>query len=34
VRGISERFLAKLDDHELAVLESAMDKVIVDCTFG
>jgi DNA-binding MarR family transcriptional regulator len=33
-RGISELFVERLDDHELAVLESALDKVTVDCTFG
>jgi DNA-binding MarR family transcriptional regulator len=33
-RGISERFVSHLDDQELAVLESALQKVIVDCTFG
>ena len=34
VRGVSELFLAKLDDQELAVLESALAKVTLDCTFG
>jgi DNA-binding MarR family transcriptional regulator len=34
VRGISDLFLAKLDDQELAVLESALAKVTLDCTFG
>jgi len=34
LRGVSELFLAQLDDHELAVLEKAHDKVTVDCTFG
>jgi DNA-binding MarR family transcriptional regulator len=33
-RGIAEYFVSRLDDHELAVLESALDKVTVDCTFG
>src|SRR3954464_12014539 len=33
-RGISELFVAQLDDQELAALESALDKVSVDCTFG
>jgi DNA-binding MarR family transcriptional regulator len=33
-RGIRELFVARLDDQELAVLETALDKVIVDCTFG
>jgi DNA-binding MarR family transcriptional regulator len=34
VRGVSELFLAKLDDQELAALKSALDKVSVDCAFG
>ena len=34
LRGISELFLTKLDDQELAVLANALDKVTVDCTFG
>jgi len=34
LRGVSERFVARLDDHELAVLKNALDKVTVDCTFG
>ena len=33
-RGIAEYFVSHLDDQELAVLESALDKVTVDCTFG
>ena len=33
-RGIAEYFVSRLDDPELAVLESALDKVKVDCTFG
>jgi DNA-binding MarR family transcriptional regulator len=33
-RGISQLFVSKLDDQELAVLESALDKVTVDCAFG
>jgi DNA-binding MarR family transcriptional regulator len=33
-RGIAELFVARLDDQELAGLESALDKVTVDCTFG
>src|SRR3982074_2835590 len=32
-REVSELFVARLDDQELAVLESALDKVIVDCNF-
>jgi DNA-binding MarR family transcriptional regulator len=34
LRTVGELFIAKLDDHELAVLESALKKVIVDRTFG
>jgi DNA-binding MarR family transcriptional regulator len=34
LRGVSEWFVAKLDDQELAALKSALDKVSVDCTFG
>jgi hypothetical protein len=34
VRGVSELFVAQLDDQELASLKSALDKVSVDCTFG
>jgi DNA-binding MarR family transcriptional regulator len=34
LRGISELFVAQLDDQELTVLEKALDKVTVDCTFG
>src|SRR5213080_646128 len=34
LRGVSDLFLAQLDDQELAVLEHALDKVTVDCTFG
>ena len=34
MRGVSELFVAKLDDQELAVLESALAKVTLDCTFG
>ena len=33
-RGIAEYFVSRLDDQELAVLESTLDKVTVDCTFG
>jgi DNA-binding MarR family transcriptional regulator len=33
-RGVAELFVAKLDDQELAVLESALDKVTIDCEFG
>ena len=34
LRGVSELFVERLDDQELAALESALDKVTVDCTFG
>jgi DNA-binding MarR family transcriptional regulator len=33
-RGISKLFVAQLDDQELAAVESALNKVTVDCTFG
>jgi DNA-binding MarR family transcriptional regulator len=33
-RGVAKLFVAQLDDEELAVLQSALDKVTVDCTFG
>jgi DNA-binding MarR family transcriptional regulator len=34
LRGVMEMFVAQLDEHELAVLKSALDKVVVDCAFG
>ena len=34
LRGVSELFVARLNQKELAVLKSVMDKVTVDCTFG
>src|SRR5713101_7555189 len=34
LRGVSELFLAQLDDQELAVLKNALDNITVDCTFG
>jgi len=34
VRGVSKLFVAQLDDEELAVLEKALNKVTIDCTFG
>jgi DNA-binding MarR family transcriptional regulator len=34
MRGVSDLFLTKLDDQELAVLESALAKITIDCTFG
>ena len=33
-RGISKLFVAQLDDEELVLLERALNKVIVDCSFG
>src|SRR4051794_11833685 len=33
-RGVSELFVAQLDDRELELLEGALNKVIVDCSFG
>jgi DNA-binding MarR family transcriptional regulator len=33
-RGISKLFVAQLDDQELAILEHALGKVIIDCSFG
>jgi len=33
-RGISTLFVAQLDDQELALLERALNEVIVDCSFG
>jgi len=34
LRKVSELFVAPLDDKELAALESALDKVTLDCEFG
>jgi DNA-binding MarR family transcriptional regulator len=34
VRGVTDLFVSQLDDEELAVLESALVKVTLDCTFG
>ena len=34
LRGVSKLFVERLDDRELEVLEDALRKVIVDCTFG
>jgi DNA-binding MarR family transcriptional regulator len=34
LRAVTELFVAKLDNHELAVLESALKKVILDRAFG
>jgi DNA-binding MarR family transcriptional regulator len=33
-RGISKLFVAPLDDEELEILERALGKVIIDCSFG
>jgi DNA-binding MarR family transcriptional regulator len=33
-RGISKLFVAQLNDEELAILERALDKVTIDCSFG
>lgn len=34
LRGVAELFIGKLDDEELAVLERALNKVTLDCSFG
>jgi len=34
LRGVSKLFVEQLDDQELALLERALSKVIVDCSFG
>jgi DNA-binding MarR family transcriptional regulator len=34
LRGVGDLFVAQLDDQELAVLKTALDKVTVDGTFG
>jgi DNA-binding MarR family transcriptional regulator len=34
LRKVSELFAERLDDHELAMLEGALDKVTPDCSFG
>jgi DNA-binding MarR family transcriptional regulator len=34
LRGVSDLFVANLDDQELAVLESALTRVTIDCTPG
>jgi len=34
MRGVFELFVEQLDDQELGVLERALDKVTLDCTFG
>jgi len=34
LRAVSDLFVARLNQRELAVLKGVMDKVTVDCTFG
>jgi DNA-binding MarR family transcriptional regulator len=34
LRTVAELFMAKLDDHEISVLETALKKVILDRSFG
>ena len=34
LRGVSELFVAQLNERELAALKNALDNVTVDCTFG
>ena len=34
LRGVSKLFVERLDDQELEVLERALDKVTLDCSFG
>jgi DNA-binding MarR family transcriptional regulator len=34
LRGVSNLFVERLDEQDLALLETALRKVIVDCTFG
>jgi DNA-binding MarR family transcriptional regulator len=34
LRGVADLFVAHLDDEELAVLERALRKVTLDCSFG
>ena len=33
-RGVSKLFVDQLDDQELALVEQALNKVILDCSFG
>src|SRR2546421_5208069 len=33
-RGVSKLFIGQLDDQELALVARALNKVIVDCSFG
>jgi len=34
IRRVAELFVARLDDEELAVMERALKKVTLNCTFG
>jgi DNA-binding MarR family transcriptional regulator len=34
LRAVTQLFMAKLDDNEIAIIESALQKVILDRTFG
>jgi DNA-binding MarR family transcriptional regulator len=34
LEGVSKLFLERLDDRELSVLENALDKVSLHCSFG
>ena len=34
IRRVAELFVAPLDDEELAVMERALKKVTLNCTFG
>jgi DNA-binding MarR family transcriptional regulator len=34
LNGVSKLFIERLDDQELEVLQSALDKVSLDCSFG
>ena len=34
LKGVSKLFIERLDDEELAVLERALDKVSLDCSYG
>jgi DNA-binding MarR family transcriptional regulator len=34
LRGVSELFVAQLDERELASLKGALDKITTDCAFG
>ena len=34
LRGVSKLFIERLDDEELEVLQRALDKVSLDCSFG